>query len=1048
MKTDPAGIVPKPPGLSPSSVTYERGLRIEVGRVLGDLADALEKTWPVKTDDIDPTTGIPGIPFYELHVSVPWDFAAGPDYPAGRPAFGQSLKGQGDSIDLSGLEPATKGGEEARRAVNGLVSEGQGEFVARWATLATASHSTLELVGDRPEWRDLPVELDPTGRRFALRVDLREWLDANVPIHDGQRIENLNLPQLLRQAQEAERGGGWSGEFSLRSQAVGIITAGAVAGFGHIVPDDFPVGLGEPLVDLLDAELCEIPKPVFSFDGKSGVALVQFGPCAVDGEAGRAAFTIGASVLIFDRPEKAGADERGRAPLVSEIPAVAAGLRELAKTYRPEGATIFGPAPAPPSAAPKRPSKPSPLLDVRSRMDPETVKLGTFAVQGALPRTWRKARRWEEAEQDRIDAILREHGDEAFEKTSSRPALLTKRRGKTALADREKSLLEVELGTRGGFLRTDSDGEWLVRALRVGAGFVTIALSWYQSAEKLVSDRREVWADDLRSQLDKGGPQKRLSFDELSAETREKIEKLLEHIGSLEDARHLLDAVLRRAFATGAKIVDIPARELRVLLGCDGPDGRGNERIRRGFAALEHLSFKVVHRALKGAASGKFQGRFVASHGFFAGGSGAHSDGIFVVELASPVPGVVELLDASARGKTSITRGRATAAIESPARTPATEKSIELLGGVVEGPRLRQRRRKGDRPARALSTVGPWRKRALCRSVHEERAFDFIEGNLTTSLAPDVLGRPNRLRKIAATSDGLRVYDRSWCPLLGEGEWVGVLGTHRRSPETGWTLRGRETFTTSTGGRRPAGLIDQVGRPFPSGSAHAERKREALATLEDFAAVLGRVGGILVGVRGRGGQRSKPESWDWVSLEEGRELPAKELVAIRWYPFLPADWARRADGIVEERQAERVARGEGERHVFVTRSPSDYLAAAEADGIRWQHKPGEVEELEVWPSDGRERPAPDVRPLGDRLAEKIEAEGMKKGDVAKAFGVSPASLSRWLRPLAARDEQKGSGVPAALGWLVERWVEGGPLPTAEELEAVSARHGKARKETV
>jgi hypothetical protein len=82
------------------------------------------------------------------------------------------------------------------------------------------------------------------------------------------------------------------------------------------------------------------------------------------------------------------------------------------------------------------------------------------------------------------------------------------------------------------------------------------------------------------------------------------------------------------------------------------------------------------------------------------------------------------------------------------------------------------------------------------------------------------------------------------------------------------------------------------------------------------------------------------------------------------------------------------------------------------------------------------------------FGERIEAAGLKKGDVAKAFGVSPASLSRWLRPLAARDEKKGSGVPAALAGLVERWIEGGPLPTAEELEAVSSRRGRPRESGV
>jgi hypothetical protein len=352
---------------------------------------------------------------------------------------------------------------------------------------------------------------------------------------------------------------------------------------------------------------------------------------------------------------------------------------------------------------------------------------------------------------------------------------------------------------------------------------------------------------------------------------------------------------------------------------------------------------------------------------------------------------------------------------------------------------------RGERPARALSTVGPWRKRALCSTVEEERAFDFLESNLTTSLAPDVLGRSKRERIEGATTDGLRIYRRDWCPLLGPGDWVGVLGTHRRSPETGWTLSGRGSASTKTGGRKPAGLIDQVGRPYPSGGATAARLRGALQALDDFEAVLVKLGGVLVGVRGRRGARNRPASWDWISAAEGRELDVKDLVGVRWYPFLPADWVRRADEIVERAQAERVAAGEAERPVLVTRSPRDYLVAAEADGIRWQHPPGEIDELDVWPADGFERAAPDVRPLGQRLAEKIEASGMKKGDVARAFGISSASLTRWIRPLVARDEHKGSGVPQALSGLVERWIEGGDLPTAEELDAVSARHGKPRR---
>ncbi|NDD53548.1 hypothetical protein EBZ39_06680 [bacterium] len=320
---------------------------------------------------------------------------------------------------------------------------------------------------------------------------------------------------------------------------------------------------------MLDAEIPSLPRPIAKVEGKTVLAAVQFGPCVLDGAAGRASFSVWASALIFDEDRETLTDGANRLPTVGELPGVAAAIRELAKKYAPEGATIFGLAPegatifglatppAPPAPVSRRPTV---LLDVRARMDPETVKLASFAVQGSLPRSLRKARRWEEAEGERIEEILREHGDAAFTKTDDRPALLAKKKGQTVLTAREENSLTVTLGSRGGFIRLDDDGEWLVRALRVGRGFVTVSISWYHSAEKLISERREAWAKEIRTRIEEAGPQRRLAFDELSDDEKAKIERVLDHIGTLEDARILLDAVLRRAFATGARLVDIPAR--------------------------------------------------------------------------------------------------------------------------------------------------------------------------------------------------------------------------------------------------------------------------------------------------------------------------------------------------------------------------------------------------------------------------------------------------------------------------------------------------------
>jgi hypothetical protein len=1034
---DPENRADRGPGKDPEVVRAVAG---EAANALETLAKALEELFADRPGEVFDSGEWLGVPTVEIYLHVPWDFDPNPaqGWPYGRPrhAYGpvardssfRWLRGEAIPPSAAGAEAVVLGIVDESIDADGLASAGRVRLTDRWRLLSVPTHSALFLDSRAEGWEEMPHVYDSFFNRYAIPRELREWLDDRIG-PGVSRAEYDHNPDRLA--------------------AVDVISYGYLLGYGIFLPRPVPVGIGEPLLDLLNRDVPDadqLPKATFDFDGKQAAALVRFAPLWLDPEALRSTFKIDASLVVFDGP----AGETKRFPTRAEIPAVAAALRRLASSYRPAPVveeTILpadrpesGFKPATPPAGP-RPKTPTTLLDVRSRMDPEILRLNSFAVSGTLPRSWRKARRWEEAVSEEIEKRLRIHGESAFEKTARGPAPLTKRNGSPALTKSAETELMVSLGSRGGFIRRDKDGEWLERALRVGAGWVSVGVSWYRSTERLASDRRQQWAAELKAQLGEAGGQRKLSFDELTDEQRRGVEWALERIGTLDDARTLLDAVLRRAFAEGVNIVDIPARELRLLLQCDGPGGRGNERIRRGLAALEELSFKVRHKALKGLPDGRFQGRFVASHGYFEGGSGAHSDGIFVVELSSVVPGVVGLLNEAEAGKRKLAGDRATALLT--ATGSATEGAIDLLTG--EKPRLRQRRKKGERPAKAISTVGPWRKQAVCRSIHEERAFDFLETNLTTSGAADSLQRSKKERFRSATPDGLRIYRRDWCPLLSDGEWVAAIGTHRRNPEAGWRLTGKAAPATGTGGQRPAGLIDFIGRAYPSGGAREERRRAETETLADFATVLERLGGILVGVSGPGGARSKPSSWRWVSLAEALQLPPEELRKIRWFPFLPADWHRRADEIVEANQAERVARGEADRPVRVSRSPDEYLAAAEADGVQWQHKPGRVEPLVTWGDDGRPAAPAPARPLGERLEERIDETGIRKADLARAFGVSPQSVSRWVRPIDEREQKKGSGVPAALAGLVERWIEGGELPSAEELEAVSSRNGKPRR---
>jgi hypothetical protein len=1005
-------------------------LRAEAATALERLAVAIEELFAERPGGQFDSGEWLGVPTLDLELVVPWDFTSeDPDAPYGRPRL-DGRPGQDSAfrwVRGAALPDSARGVESAAVsvAIVELAEERIARLERRWKTLSAVTHGVAEILeadgGDTEELGDLPHVRNSAGMRFWIPPELKAFLDERLPAEESD-------PDRLA--------------------AVDAIVSGYFLGLGYSAPL-LPVRVGEALGDLISRDFPEdgaLPEPMLwtpDAHGKSAAAIVRFSPLVISPAALMASFRVEASAVVFEED----GDVR-RSPTRAEVPAVVDGLRKLASRYRPgaEPVLVVKPSP-PPAAAPRERAPPVPrlkptttLLDVRSRMDPETVRLNTFAVSGTLPRSWKRARPWGEVVSEEIEELLRTRGDAAFEKTGRKAGPLVMRNGRPALSILAEADLKCSLSARGGFIREDKDGSWLVRALRVGAGLVEVGVSWYGSAERVVSEKRDARVEELKRKLEADG-QRRLSFADCSPEERALIAAELEHYGTLDDARALLDAVLRRAFAVGATMVDIPASELRLLLQCDEPGGRGNERIRRGLAALEDLRFMVQHRALKGIPNGSWRGRFVASWSYFEGGAGAHSDGIFVVELSRLVPGVAGLLKEAESGKRRLAEGKAAEALEG--NPTVTEGALELIAG--EKPRLRQRRKRGERPAKALSTVSPYRKRALCRSILEERAFDFLEANLTTSLVADVLGRPKKERKRGATADGFRTYGPDWCPLLPAGEWVGALGTHRRNPEAGWRLSGKAAPATGTGGQRPAGLIDILGRPYPSGGAARERREAELNTLRDFSAVLARVGGVLVGVSGTGGRSRRPASWSWISLEEARELPAKELPRVRWFPFLPADWPRRADAIFEAEQAERVARGEAERMVRVSLSPDEYLAAAEATGTKWQHRPGDLEPLETWADDGRPPAPPEARPLGERLEERLAETGLRKADLARAFGVAPQSVSRWVRPLDEREKSKGSGVPAALAELVERWVAGGELPTAEELETVSARNGRPRR---
>jgi DNA-binding XRE family transcriptional regulator len=220
--------------------------------------------------------------------------------------------------------------------------------------------------------------------------------------------------------------------------------------------------------------------------------------------------------------------------------------------------------------------------------------------------------------------------------------------------------------------------------------------------------------------------------------------------------------------------------------------------------------------------------------------------------------------------------------------------------------------------------------------------------------------------------------------------------------------------TEKSGGHVP-GLLAEMGYSLPPGAATVKRREIMRKALRDLQAVVEEAfGGIVAGKRGD----------NWVTLKAAENLPVDiVLKSISWFIFLPPEWRKKIPQVVEAYHAERLAKGETPYQVKVTEDRRLAEAGESSRGL-----PGEAVGL-------------DSEALWIRLYSTRRERKISQATVGELFGVSQQIVAGWEKGLEPGEDGKvrGKAIPADVVPLLLRWIENGPPPTEEELDALSVR---------
>ena len=206
----------------------------------------------------------------------------------------------------------------------------------------------------------------------------------------------------------------------------------------------------------------------------------------------------------------------------------------------------------------------------------------------------------------------------------------------------------------------------------------------------------------------------------------------------------------------------------------------------------------------------------------------------------------------------------------------------------------------------------------------------------------------------------------------------GALGGFSRAPEEGWDMGGRPKAS-----RHKGGLLHFMGLDLPLGSNEQGRRAVLLRALKALRRVVVEIGGGVLAVKLDG-------SWHDLGNPAVSEAAALHLLRDgKVFPFLSPGWVDRAKAAYESKAG-----------VKLTRS------IKEADSARWDTRPA--------PTSGNTL---DGLPLHVQLLSSIETRGLTQAQAAAALGVSPMSMSRWVRgvkPISPESAER-----------VKSWIKGG-----------------------
>lgn len=687
-------------------------------------------------------------------------------------------------------------------------------------------------------------------------------------------------------------------------------------------------------------------------------------------------------------------------PVQTTIDATAEKLETL-KTFTnvPSGEE----APAAPVSGPPRTF---PLaLPSYARMSNEAEEILKHVHRVRLPSKWSTLPRWEQLVHDYIEDLVANEGERAFENirgTTGDPeerGPLLKRRHKAGggeevilTKEAERSLKE-KYGLGRGFIEVRGIGqEYLVRVFQTASrGLLEIGLSWAGLAGPLVDEWREKRRQQLEEEKQKRKWEAPLLFDDLDAEERRRVDRLMEQARLWDDGRRVMEMVLGQVSAQQRNPVEIPAEALRVLLWPNNARTRTysaqwRRRVDGILSALRAMTFQ--YRTYGTEISHKGEGSFIGEWDYIGRGKGSHGDGVYVLDVQPGFLGCLRLFEST---KTRLRSGREALYLDFHKDLSKDEKGdLKGQGGYLTFDAGRAFYNSAAGFTRSQENLVRWVDHELTKK--KDRARRENKGRQVRPNAPD--------------ANSPRVYDRAFCPLLPEGRgYYGTLGHFEKNPEAGFTLGG----TGSRLSRHTAGILAEIGYFLPSGPwciRKDEVLKDALGDLK--AVVVEYFGGVVAGRLAN----------DWIPLDQFRELDEKTLChKLKVLCFVPEDYRTKHRATFEEATGYRVTENQ-----------------KEAERAAWEVMDEEEAQEETAETPGT-IPSVDNAfrglPLRERLQEIMNRRKVSGAALASLFGVSKMTVSNWV---SGKKPIPEDAVP-----LLVRWIESGTAPTAEELAARRSR---------